>query len=90
MKRDGDLASYVELLARKHGGIEGLRNVVRTRLPERRAGGLEAAGGDADTKERAVRALEDMERGRDPGPNAPTAQAVGAFGQHSASTEEGR
>lgn len=79
MKRDGDFLSYVEMVARKYGGLEGLRNVVQTRLPDGGGSGLERVGDDTalervsddtgGTAERAARALEEMERGRDPGPS---------------------
>jgi len=70
MKSDGDLSSYVELIAKKHGGLEGLRNVVKTRLPPHGGLGLERFGGDVGgTTETAAKALEDIELGRDPSPN---------------------
>lgn len=71
MKQDGDLLSYVELLARKHGGLEGLRDVVKNRLPQGGTSALERLGDDTGgTTEKAARALEEMERGREPDPSA--------------------
>jgi endonuclease G len=62
--RPQGLKSYVELIARKHGGLEGMMSVVK-QSREAKSELLESAAGDA-TAASATTALQALERGRDP------------------------
>lgn len=63
------LRNYVELIAKKHGGFEGLRELIRSRLPARTAFALEGVN-EEEAAKTASSAVEAFERKRVPGEDA--------------------
>ncbi len=59
------LKKYVELISTKHGGLEGLRDVIEREIKGQIQSGLESAKG-ANPVKTACEALESLERNREP------------------------
>jgi endonuclease G, mitochondrial len=60
------IREYVDLVSRKHGGVEGLRDVIGRKLKQRSATTLESAADTSVTIKGATKALESFERHRAP------------------------